>query len=201
MSDLFGSPRRWIFRRRRLPQRRLGAERRCAAGQCNGYAHLSWRSADTGRGRDTRREASGAKKRSDAHQDSRASPFVRRCPAASTGAQRAGSSGGLARRAAHHVPPWSWARESPPEAEVELRPHGVACSNSAAHSRGYLGRTGSHTLQKMINEGARDIQAPEKQMPVWKRAQLLQIARAKEPEEREELRKRADLRIGALGCG
>ena len=122
MSDLFGSPRRWIFRRRRLPQRRLAAERRCAAGQCNGYAHLSWRSADTGRGRDTRRKASGAKKRSDAHQDSRASPFVRRCPAASTGAQRAGSSRELARRAAHHVPPWSWARESPPEAEVELEP-------------------------------------------------------------------------------
>src|SRR6267143_5708011 len=53
----------------------------------------------------------------------------------------------------------------------------------------------------MINEVARDIQDPEKQISVWKRSQLLQIARAKEPEEREELRQRADLRIGALGSG
>jgi N-acetylated-alpha-linked acidic dipeptidase len=83
----------------------------------------------------------------------------------------------------------------------ELRQHGVAYINSDSNSRGYLSATGSHTLEKMINEVARDIQDPEKQISVWKRAQLLQIARAKEPEERQELRERPDLRIGALGSG
>src|SRR3989441_4727145 len=83
----------------------------------------------------------------------------------------------------------------------ELRQHGVAYINSDSNSRGYLSATGSHTLEKMINEVARDIQDPEKQISVWKRAQLLQIARAKGPEERQELRERADLRIGALGSG
>ncbi len=83
----------------------------------------------------------------------------------------------------------------------ELRRHSVTYINSDSNSRGYLGVTGSHTLEKMINEVARDIQDPEKQISVWKRAQLLRIARAKGPEERQELRQRADLRIGALGSG
>src|SRR2546427_8366223 len=83
----------------------------------------------------------------------------------------------------------------------ELRQHGVAYINSDSNSRGYLSVAGSHTLEKMINEAARDIQDPEKQISVWKRSQLLQIARAKGPEERQELRQRADLRIGALGSG
>ena len=43
---------------------------------------------------------------------------------------------------------------------------------------------------------------PEKNMSVWKRApQMRRIARAGTPEERQELRDRADLRIGALGDG
>ena len=60
---------------------------------------------------------------------------------------------------------------------------------------------GSHTLEKFINGVARDIQDPETKITVWKRDQLKAIADAKTPEERKEVRDRADLRIDALGSG
>src|SRR5262249_2217075 len=69
------------------------------------------------------------------------------------------------------------------------------------NGRGYLGVSGSHSLEKLINGVAREIEDPEKRIPVWKRMQLRQIQRAAGPEERQEARQRADLRIGALGSG
>jgi N-acetylated-alpha-linked acidic dipeptidase len=60
---------------------------------------------------------------------------------------------------------------------------------------------GSHSLERFINGVARDIQDPEKKIPVWKRDQLKAIAEAKTPEDRKEVRERADLRIEALGSG
>src|SRR5215471_20113601 len=59
---------------------------------------------------------------------------------------------------------------------------------------------GSHVLEHFINDVARDIQDPESHMTVWTRAQAHAIEQAK-PEEKEKIRKRADLRIGALGSG
>ena len=52
---------------------------------------------------------------------------------------------------------------------------------------------GSHTLEKFINDVARDIQDPGEDMSVWQRAHLPRIAHAKNPEERQELRDRAEL--------
>ena len=83
----------------------------------------------------------------------------------------------------------------------ELRQHAVAYINSDGNSRGYLTMGGSHTLEGFINGVARDIQDPEKKITVWKRDQLKAIADAKTPEDRKELRDRADLRIDALGSG
>ena len=83
----------------------------------------------------------------------------------------------------------------------ELRHHAVAYINSDGNGRGYLSMGGSHSLEKFINGVARDIQDPEKKIPVWKRDQLKAIADAKTPEERKEARERADLRINALGSG
>jgi N-acetylated-alpha-linked acidic dipeptidase len=56
-------------------------------------------------------------------------------------------------------------------------------------------------LEKFINDVGREIQDPEKKISVWQRAHLLRIARAANPEERSEIRKRVDLRINALGDG
>ena len=83
----------------------------------------------------------------------------------------------------------------------ELRQHGVAYINSDGNARGYLSMGGSHTLEAFINSVARDIQDPEKKITVWKRDQLKAIADAKTPEDRKDVRDRADLRIDALGSG
>ncbi|HVS89296.1 MAG TPA: M28 family metallopeptidase [Candidatus Acidoferrum sp.] len=83
----------------------------------------------------------------------------------------------------------------------ELRAHGVAYINSDSNGRGYFEAEGSHSLEKFINDVARDIQDPEANVSVWKRLQLREIGRARSLEQRQEARSRADLRIGALGSG
>jgi len=83
----------------------------------------------------------------------------------------------------------------------ELRAHAVAYINSDGNGRGYLGIEGSHTLEKFSSDIAREISDPETKLTAWKRLQLREISNAKTPEQREEIRKRADLRIPALGSG
>jgi N-acetylated-alpha-linked acidic dipeptidase len=83
----------------------------------------------------------------------------------------------------------------------ELRAHAVAYINSDGNGRGYLNIEGSHTLEKFSNDIAHEISDPETKLSAWKRQQLRQIANAKTTEQREEIRKRADLRIPALGSG
>jgi N-acetylated-alpha-linked acidic dipeptidase len=83
----------------------------------------------------------------------------------------------------------------------ELRAHAVAYINSDSNGRGYFGVAGSHTLEKFSNDVARDVSDPETKLSAWKRDQLREIADARTAEQREEIRKRADLRIPALGSG
>jgi N-acetylated-alpha-linked acidic dipeptidase len=83
----------------------------------------------------------------------------------------------------------------------ELKQHAVVYINSDVNARGYFSAEGSHTLEKFINEVARDIQDPETKLSVWKRAQLRHIGRPDDISERQEARSRPDLRIGALGSG
>src|SRR3989475_75990 len=83
----------------------------------------------------------------------------------------------------------------------ELRAHGVAYINSDSNGRGYLDIEGSHTLEKFSNDIWREIPDPETKLSAWKRRQLREIANAKTAEQREEIRKRTDLRIPALGSG
>jgi N-acetylated-alpha-linked acidic dipeptidase len=83
----------------------------------------------------------------------------------------------------------------------QLRAHAVAYINSDGNGRGYLEVEGSHTLEKFTNDIAREISDPETKLSAWKRQQLHEIANAKTAEQREEIRKRADLRIPALGSG
>ena len=83
----------------------------------------------------------------------------------------------------------------------ELRQKAVAYINSDSNGRGYLGMSGSHTLEKFINGVARDITDPETNLSAWKRSQLHRVRRAGSAEDRREARQRPDLRIGALGSG
>ena len=58
-----------------------------------------------------------------------------------------------------------------------------------------------HDLERVINDVIREVNDPEKDMSVWQRARLVHISRAHSQEERNDIRKRADLTIGALGDG
>lgn len=83
----------------------------------------------------------------------------------------------------------------------ELRQHAVAYVNTDANGRGYLGMSGSHTLERFVNDVARDVEDPEAKVSVWKRAQAKALADASSAEERKAIRGRVDLRLGPLGSG
>jgi N-acetylated-alpha-linked acidic dipeptidase len=82
----------------------------------------------------------------------------------------------------------------------ELKRKAVLYINTDTNGRGYLGMDGSHSLERFINEVAKEIVDPETGLSAWKRTQLRRIAEGS-PEQREEARRRGDLRIGALGSG
>ena len=83
----------------------------------------------------------------------------------------------------------------------ELKKHAVVYINSDSNGRGFLGFEGSQTLEKFMNDVARDIQDPETKLSVWKRAQLEAIQHANSAEDRREARTRGDLRLDMLGGG
>jgi N-acetylated-alpha-linked acidic dipeptidase len=83
----------------------------------------------------------------------------------------------------------------------ELRQKAVAYLNTDANGRGYLGMSGSHTLERFVNDVARDVEDPEAKVSAWARARARALADASSAEERKQIRERADLRLGALGSG
>ncbi|HEX8500872.1 MAG TPA: transferrin receptor-like dimerization domain-containing protein [Pyrinomonadaceae bacterium] len=82
----------------------------------------------------------------------------------------------------------------------ELRRKAVLYLNSDSNGRGFLGVGGSHTLEKFVNEVARDVVDPQKKISVWERERAQRILEGG-ADERKEAREREDLRIGALGSG
>jgi N-acetylated-alpha-linked acidic dipeptidase len=83
----------------------------------------------------------------------------------------------------------------------DLRKHAVVYINSDSNGRGYFELEGSHSLEHFINDVARDVQDPETKLSIWKRSQMKEIADAKSPEARSEVRNRHDLRLDMLGGG
>ncbi|HEX6966875.1 MAG TPA: M28 family metallopeptidase [Gemmatimonadaceae bacterium] len=96
-----------------------------------------------------------------------------------------------------------WAEEH----AAELQQHAVAYINSDGNGRGYLGMSGSHTLQHFINDVARDITDPETQLSVWKRDWLRRQQGGGRNGQRggngasPSSAPQGDLPIGALGTG
>ena len=87
------------------------------------------------------------------------------------------------------------------EHDKELAQHAVAYINSDSSGRGYLTVDGSHSLEHLVNDVAREIQDPETKLTISRRLLLRRIETARSEDERRELRQRADLRIEALGSG
>ncbi len=72
--------------------------------------------------------------------------------------------------------------------------------NTDSNGRGFLGIGGSHTLEKFINEVAKDVPDPQFKMSVWERLRASRIVNGS-PSARKETMNRTDLRISALGSG
>ncbi len=82
----------------------------------------------------------------------------------------------------------------------ELKEKAVIYINTDGSGRGYLGMGGSHSLEKFINQVARDVADPQKDMSVAERTRAARIVWGG-PTQRREAQNRGDLRIGALGSG
>jgi N-acetylated-alpha-linked acidic dipeptidase len=83
----------------------------------------------------------------------------------------------------------------------DLQKHAVAYINSDSNERGYFFPGGTQDLQSFVSSVARDVEDPETHMSVFQRSHLVSIAKAKDAEERKDLRKRGDLVVSALGDG
>jgi N-acetylated-alpha-linked acidic dipeptidase len=84
---------------------------------------------------------------------------------------------------------------------AELRQKAVAYINSDSTSKGWVNASGSHSLEHFINDVARSVNDPQRKKSLWEALQARRSEQARSEDERNELRKRADLRIGALGSG
>ena len=82
----------------------------------------------------------------------------------------------------------------------ELKNKAVVYINSDTNGRGFLGVGGSHTLEKFINQVARDVPDPQTKFSVWQRLRANGLVNGS-AEDRKEIADRADLRIEALGSG
>lgn len=81
-----------------------------------------------------------------------------------------------------------------------LRRNAAVYINSDTNGRGFLYVGGSHTLEKFINEVARDVVDPQKKVSVLDRARAQVLVNGSQDEQRDAST-RADLRIEALGSG
>jgi len=83
----------------------------------------------------------------------------------------------------------------------ELTQKAVAYLNSDSTSKGWLNVGGSHSLERFINEVARDVQQPGMKKSIWEAMKERRSEQARTEEDKKALNERADLRIGALGSG
>lgn len=83
----------------------------------------------------------------------------------------------------------------------ELQAHAAVYINSDSNGRGFLLMEGSHSLEHLMNDVARNIADPESKLSVFDREHMAKIVDAKSEDDRKELRQRTDLRMAALGSG
>jgi N-acetylated-alpha-linked acidic dipeptidase len=83
---------------------------------------------------------------------------------------------------------------------ADIKQHGVMYLNSDSNGRGYFFMEGSHGLEHFINGVAKDINDPEKNIPIVERSRRFEISHA-HGSDRAEARSGGDLHIGALGDG
>jgi N-acetylated-alpha-linked acidic dipeptidase len=83
----------------------------------------------------------------------------------------------------------------------ELNQKAVVYLNSDSTGKGWLNVGGSHSLERFINEVARDVAQPKASKSLWEAMRERRIEQARTDDDKKEVRGRADLRISALGSG
>jgi N-acetylated-alpha-linked acidic dipeptidase len=84
---------------------------------------------------------------------------------------------------------------------AELQQKTVAYINSDGNGRGFVGISGSHTLETMMNEVARDVTDPQYGISVLERRKSASAAGAANAKAKKEIITRKGIAIGALGSG
>lgn len=84
---------------------------------------------------------------------------------------------------------------------AELREHAVVYINSDSNGRGFLDAGGSHTLERFVNEVARDVEDPQRRVSVLERRRAYDLVNAEDADARRAIRDRTGLRLDALGSG
>jgi N-acetylated-alpha-linked acidic dipeptidase len=83
----------------------------------------------------------------------------------------------------------------------ELRQHGVVYINSDSNGRGFLFAGGSHTLERLVTQVARDVNDPQRNVSVLDRLRAREQTLATTPDQRKEALERLLIRLDALGSG
>lgn len=86
------------------------------------------------------------------------------------------------------------------ERQQELKDKAVVYFNSDSNARGFLYAGGSHTLEKFLNQVARDVTDPQRNVSVGDRLRAKILVEGT-PKAKQEARSRSDFRISALGSG
>jgi N-acetylated-alpha-linked acidic dipeptidase len=83
----------------------------------------------------------------------------------------------------------------------EVRDHIAVYINSDSSGRGFINAGGSHTLEKLMTQVARDVIDPERNVSVLERDRAHDLAAATLPEKTKEIRDRELMHLDALGSG
>ena len=86
------------------------------------------------------------------------------------------------------------------ERKQELQDKAVVYFNSDSNGRGFLSTGGSHTLEKFLNQVARDVIDPQRNVSVGERLRAKILVEGT-PKAKQDARTRSDIRISALGSG
>jgi N-acetylated-alpha-linked acidic dipeptidase len=82
----------------------------------------------------------------------------------------------------------------------ELSKKAVAYVNTDSNGRGFLSAGGSHSLERFMDEVARDVADPETKVSIAERQRARRLVRGS-PEAKKDAKERPGLRLEALGSG
>ncbi|HEY6334067.1 MAG TPA: transferrin receptor-like dimerization domain-containing protein [Blastocatellia bacterium] len=84
----------------------------------------------------------------------------------------------------------------------QLKTKAVAYLNTDSNGKGWVGLDGSHTLERFMNEVAKEVPDPKRSgKSIWEALKERRLQQAKTDEQKKEIETRTDLRLSALGSG